>query len=87
MENIAIFGTGKFGLRVYKKINKEKYNVQFFLDNNKEKDGTYFTSDNVLVLTPESAGVKLYKIEHIIICSVFFDNIEKKLLKIKCSSK
>ncbi len=82
MENIAIFGTGKFGLRVYKKINKEKYNVQFFLDNNKEKDGTYFTSDNVLVLTPESAGVKLYKIEHIIICSVFFDNIEKKLLKL-----
>lgn len=82
MENIAIFGTGKFGLRVYKKINKEKYKVQFFLDNNQEKDGTYFTSDNILVLTPESAGNKLYKIGHIIICSVFFNDIERKLLKL-----
>ena len=30
MENIAIFGTGKFGLRVYKKINKENTMYNFF---------------------------------------------------------
>jgi len=75
MKKIIIFGTGEFGKNIYK-INKNKYNILFFCDNNNKKHNTYI--NNIKVISPSQ--LLTIQFDLILIASTYVEEIYMQLI-------
>lgn len=77
MERIILFGTGARAEKVIKSINFKKYNLLAVLDNNENKQGTFW--HDVIVKSPNDLGKEEY--DKIVICSTAYPVIYKQLVE------
>lgn len=79
-KKIAIFGSGSFGKYIFKGLENLGYRVNLFIDNDSTKWETQI--DNIPIYSVE----KLFEINDdstiILICSTWFEEIEKQLQKL-----
>lgn len=74
-KNIIIFGTGKFARRIAQRLNKELYNICYFWDNDPQKTNQYLFG--IIIEKPNREHLK--DIDQIMICSIFYNEIESQL--------